>query len=483
MCEIHFLVEFSGFLRYYFIMVNIRLEGNFVENRYAVILAAGQGTRMKSKLYKVLHPILDRPMIQYVIEALKPTNVEQLVTVVGHGADEVKKAIHDEVDFVMQEEQLGTAHAVMQAEALLENKRGTTIVVCGDTPLITAETYQAIFDYHEEKGAKATILTTKVANPVGYGRIIRDETGHVEKIVEQKDANEAEQRINEINTGTYCFDNEALFAALKQVSNDNAQEEYYLTDVIEIMKNAGEIVTAYVTEDEDEIIGINDRVALATASNLMKRRINEIHLRNGVTLMDIENTYIGPDVTIDSDVTIYPGTILTGETHIGASSIIGPNTEIVDCHIGNNSLIRQSVVTNSKIGSNVNIGPFAHIRPETNIGDEVRVGNFVEVKKSTIDNRSKVSHLSYIGDAILGTNVNVGCGSITVNYDGKNKHETVIEDDSFIGCNTNLIAPVTVKKGSLIAAGSTINEDVPEDALAIARTPQVNKEGYAKKFK
>lgn len=371
----------------------------------------------------------------------------------------------------------------MQAEALLENKRGTTIVVCGDTPLITAETYQAIFDYHEEKGAKATILTTKVANPVGYGRIIRDETGHVEKIVEQKDANEAEQRINEINTGTYCFDNEALFAALKQVSNDNAQEEYYLTDVIEIMKNAGEIVTAYVTEDEDEIIGINDRVALATASNLMKRRINEIHLRNGVTLMDIDNTYIGPDVTIDSDVTIYPGTVLTGETHIGASSIIGPNTEIVDCHIGNNSLIRQSVVTNSKIGSNVNIGPFAHIRPETNIGDEVRVGNFVEVKKSTIDNRSKVSHLSYIGDATLGTNVNVGCGSITVNYDGKNKHETVIEDDSFIGCNTNLIAPVTVKKGSLIAAGSTINEDVPEDALAIARTPQVNKEGYAKKFK
>lgn len=464
-------------------MVMIGLEGNFVKNRYAVILAAGQGTRMKSKLYKVLHPILGRPMIQYVVDALKDTKVADLVTVVGHGAEEVKKTIDDESNFVLQEEQLGTAHAVMQAEQLLQNKSGTTIVVCGDTPLITTETYSQLFEYHEENNAKATILTTKVTDPTGYGRVIRDEAAMVERIVEQKDATQEELKVNEINTGTYCFDNEALFSALKQVSNDNAQEEYYLTDVIEILKEAGEAVTAYVTEDEEEIIGINDRVALAEASNIMKNRINEKHLRNGVSIIDPNNTYIGPLVTMEQDVIVKPGTTILGKTHVAEDAIIGPNSEVVNCTVGKASIVRQSTIYDSTVGEHVDVGPFAHLRPESVIGNEVRIGNFVEVKKSTIAENTKVPHLSYLGDATLGQNINIGCGTITVNYDGKEKHQTIIEDDNFIGCNSNLVAPVTIKKNSLVAAGSTITKDVPANTLAVARERQTNKEGYAERLK
>lgn len=453
-----------------------------MSNRFAVILAAGQGTRMKSKLYKVLHPVCGKPMVQHVVDQITKLNIQEMVTVIGHGAEKVKSQLGDESHYVLQEEQLGTAHAVMQAQTILAGKEGVTIVVCGDTPLITAETMESLFVHHQKLSAKATILTARIEDPTGYGRIIRDEEGIVEKIVEHKDATEAERTVDEINTGTYCFDNAALFEALKNVSNENVQGEYYLPDVIEILKKQGEVVTAYQTNEFEETLGVNDRVALAEAERIMRARTNQFHMRNGVTIIDPANTYIDTDVVIGQDTIILPGTMLKGKTVIGTSSQIGPNTEIDTCEIGDETVIRQSVAHNSFIGNHVNIGPFAHIRPESTISDEVKIGNFVEIKKAAFGKGSKASHLSYIGDAEVGSNVNIGCGSITVNYDGKNKYLTKIEDDVFIGCNSNLVAPVTVGKGAYVAAGSTITKNVPGKALSIARAQQVNKENYVDKL-
>lgn len=453
-----------------------------MSNRYAIILAAGQGTRMKSKLYKVLHPVCGKPMVQHVIDQVKSLNINEIVTIVGHGAEKVKDQLGEDSQYALQAEQLGTAHAVQQAGDMLADKAGVTIVVCGDTPLIKAETMEALFKHHEETNAKATILTARAEDPTGYGRVVRNAEGFVEKIVEHKDASEQERSINEINTGTYCFDNKMLFDAIQNVSNDNVQGEYYLPDVIEILKNQGEIVSAYVTDNFAETLGVNDRVALAQAERTMKKRINEYHMRNGVSLIDPDNTYIGPDVQVGQDTIIFPGTMLSGNTVIGSECQIGPNTEISNCEIGNNTVIRQSAAFDSKIGSEVNIGPFAHIRPESDIQDEVKIGNFVEIKKAVFGKGSKASHLSYIGDAEVGADVNIGCGSITVNYDGKNKFLTKIEDGVFIGCNSNLVAPVTIGKGAYVAAGSTITEDVPGEALALARARQVNKEDYVGKM-
>ncbi|WP_026693221.1 bifunctional UDP-N-acetylglucosamine diphosphorylase/glucosamine-1-phosphate N-acetyltransferase GlmU [Peribacillus kribbensis] len=454
-----------------------------MNNRYAVILAAGQGTRMKSKLYKVLHPVCGKPMVEHVLDEISKLEIKETVTIIGHGAELVKSHLGERTGYALQAEQLGTAHAVMQAEELLAGKEGTTLVICGDTPLIKSETMDLLIKQHEENHAKATILTAYTDSPAGYGRIIRNEEGFVEKIVEHKDASEEERLVKEINTGTYCFDNKALFEALKNVSNENVQGEYYLPDVIEILKKNGEIVTAYQTDDFSETLGVNDRVALAQAEASMKVRINEAHMRNGVTIIDPANTYISPDVVIGQDTILYPGTILSGKTEIGSDCTIGPNTEMKDCSVGNNTVIRQSVAHDSSIGSDVNIGPFAHIRPLSTIHDEVKIGNFVEIKKADFGKGSKASHLSYIGDAEVGSDVNIGCGSITVNYDGKNKFLTKIEDGVFVGCNSNLVAPVTVGKGAYIAAGSTITENVPGQALSIARARQVNKENYVQKLK
>ncbi|PLR93305.1 bifunctional UDP-N-acetylglucosamine diphosphorylase/glucosamine-1-phosphate N-acetyltransferase GlmU [Bacillus sp. T33-2] len=453
-----------------------------MSNRYAIILAAGQGTRMKSKLYKVLHPVCGKPMVQHVVDQVQSLNINEIVAIVGHGAEAVKARLGENIKYALQPEQLGTAHAVLQSRDMLQGKEGVTLVVCGDTPLIKAETMEQLISHHEETNAKATILTAIAENPAGYGRIIRNESGFVEKIVEHKDATEEERTIPEINTGTYCFDNKALFEAIQQVSNDNVQGEYYLPDVIEILKNQGEAVSAYVTDSFEETLGVNDRVALAEAERIMRKRINELHMRNGVTLIDPDNTYLGADVTIGQDTVILPGTTITDGAVIGTECIIGPNSEISHCEIGDNTVIRQSAAFDSKIGSHVNIGPFAHIRPDSHIGDDVKIGNFVEIKKAVIGNGSKASHLSYIGDAEVGEDVNIGCGSITVNYDGKNKYLTKIEDGVFIGCNSNLVAPVTIGKGAYVAAGSTITEDVPGDALSIARARQVNKENYVEQL-
>lgn len=451
-------------------------------NRYAVILAAGQGTRMKSKLYKVLHPVCGKPMVQHVVDHVSALNFEKIVTVVGHGAETVKSHLGEKSEYALQAEQLGTAHAVMQAAPMLQDKKGVTLVICGDTPLITPETMQELLDLHENTGAKATILTAYAEDPTGYGRIIRNSEGHVGKIVEHKDANEEERKVTEINTGTYCFDNEALFTALNNVSNDNVQGEYYLPDVIEILKEQGDIVSAYQTLDFDETLGVNDRVALSQAEKTMKKRINKKHMINGVSIIDPDNTYISADAEIGRDTVINPGTVILGAAKIGEDCIIGPNSEIKDCEIGDRTTIRQSVAHVSAIGNDVNIGPFAHVRPDSKIGNEVKLGNFVEVKKATFGNGSKASHLSYIGDAEVGADVNLGCGSITVNYDGKNKYLTKIEDGVFVGCNSNLVAPVTIGKNAYVAAGSTITEDVPGEALSIARARQVNKENYVNKL-
>lgn len=449
-----------------------------MSNRFAVILAAGKGTRMKSKLYKVLHPVCGKPMVQHVVDQVTQLGLQKLVTVVGHGAEMVQEQLGNVSEFALQAEQLGTAHAVDQAASVLANEEGTTLVICGDTPLITAETMEALLQQHKEAGAMATVLTAYIEEPAGYGRIVRNENGHVEKIVEHKDANEKELAIKEINTGTYCFDNKALFASLSKVSNDNVQGEYYLPDVIEILKNEGHIVSAYQTEHFDETLGVNDRVALSQAEIIMTNRINRKNMVNGVTIIDPSNTYISADAIIGSDTVLHPGTIIEGNTVIGSDCEIGPHTVIRDSEIGDRTTIRQSTVHDSKLGTEVSVGPFAHIRPDSVIGDEVRVGNFVEIKKTVFGNRSKASHLSYIGDAQVGEDVNLGCGSITVNYDGKNKFKTVIGNGVFIGCNSNLVAPVTVEDGAYVAAGSTITENVPSKALSVARARQVNKEDY-----
>ncbi|YCI77182.1 bifunctional UDP-N-acetylglucosamine diphosphorylase/glucosamine-1-phosphate N-acetyltransferase GlmU [Bacillus sp. R1-10] len=454
-----------------------------MSNRYAIILAAGQGTRMKSKLYKVLHPVCGKPMVQHVIDQVNQLQIEDIVTVIGHGAEKVQEQLGDSCKYALQEQQLGTAHAVMQAESVLSAKSGTTLVICGDTPLIKAETMKELIALHEQSQAKATILTAYADNPAGYGRVLRGEGGLVEKIVEHKDASEEERYVKEINTGTYCFDNQALFSALQKVSNENVQGEYYLPDVIEILKEEGEVVTAFQSSEFEETLGVNDRVALSQAEQILRKRINEKHMRNGVTIIDPLTTFIEADVQIGQDTVINPGSFIKGKSIIGQDCLIGPNTEISNCEIGDGTEVLQSVVHESSIGSFVKIGPFAHVRPQSDIKDSVKIGNFVEIKKTVFGKGSKASHLSYIGDAEIGENVNIGCGSITVNYDGKNKYLTKIEDNVFIGCNSNLVAPVTVGEGAYVAAGSTITQDVPQQALSVARARQVNKEDYVKNLK
>lgn len=450
-------------------------------NMMAVILAAGEGKRMKSKNSKVVHPVCGKPVVAWVCEAVQKSGVQEIVVVVGHRAEQVMDCLGEGVQFALQEQQLGTGHAVIQAEKYLKGRDGVVLVLNGDTPLITERTIARTVEAHEKSGNSATVITADLEDPTGYGRIIRDGAGDVIKIVEHKDADEAELAIREINSGMYCFTIGHLMEALTELGNNNSQGEYYLTDTLEILLSKGLKVGAVKVGDRDEILGINDRVQLHEASAIMQRRINTGHMKEGVTILDAEATYISGDAVIGRDAVIYPGTIIEGRTTIGEDAIIGPGARIVDSHIGRGSEVLHSVVLSSTVDEDSHVGPYAYLRPGSKIGKDVKIGDFVEVKNSQIGDGTKVSHLTYVGDAQVGKNVNLGCGVVFVNYDGVKKNRTIVGDNAFIGCNVNLISPVEVKENAYIAAGSTITEEVPENALAIARSRQVVKEGWVKK--
>lgn len=417
---------------------------------YAVVLAAGKGTRMKSEKPKVVHEVLYKPMINHVVDELKALGVDETIVVVGHGAQQVE-AIVDDVTFVYQNEQLGTGHAVLQAKDKLADKEGITLVLCGDAPLVRKETLQGIIDYHQQNHNQATVMSADCDTSTHYGRIIKDNE-QVKGIVEFKDLLESQMDITEMNTGEYCFDNQALFDALSKVTNQNAQNEYYLTDVIGIMNEQGLKVDAFKIDDFNEVGGINDRVALAEATQILRDRINKEHLLNGVNIVDPANTYIGRDVVIGIDTTIEPGCIIKGKTVIGNNCHIGPYCEFTNMEIKDDVVIKFSVLSDSIIENGVDIGPYARLRTNCHIMEHAHLGNFVEMKKALFGAGSKASHLTYVGDAEVGKDVNFGCGTITSNYDGKNKSLTKIEDNVFIGCNTNLVAPVTVRKNANIAS-------------------------------
>lgn len=446
-------------------------------DKCVVILAAGQGTRIKSKFPKVTHKVCGKEMVNHVIDAMKKADLNDINVVIGKGAELVKEVTASRnVSYSVQNEQLGTGHAVKCAKDFLKGKQGVVAIFTGDAPLITSETVKNLMKEHIDSKNAGTVLTAVIDDPTGYGRIIRKD-GEVEKIVEQKDCNEEEKLVKEINSGVFCFDIESLLDALDKIKNNNSQGEYYLTDVIEILKSENKKVGAFVTNFE-ETVGANSRVQLAEAEKIMRHRINTEHMTNGVTIINPDNTYIGADVEIGQDTVIYPGTILEGNTKIGEDCIIYENCRIKNGIVGNKTTIESSVIIDSSVGSNTTVGPFAYIRPESSIGDDVKIGDFVEVKKSSIGNGTKVAHLTYIGDAKVGEHCNFGCGTVVVNYDGKKKHQTIIGNHSFIGCNTNLVSPVEVKDNTYIAAGSTITEEVPEYSLAIARARQVNKKDW-----
>lgn len=446
----------------------------------ALVLAAGKGTRMKSKLPKVLHKVGGKAMVEQVLFSVEAIGVDRKVVIVGFGADKVKEYLTDTVEYVLQEEQNGTGHAVQIAKSVIGEKPTTILLLCGDTPLIRTSTLQSLLKTHKETGAKATVLTAAMPNPFGYGRIIRDELGQVNRIVEQKDGTAKELASNEVNTGIYAFESDALWPALAQINSNNAQGELYITDVIGILVKAGEIVSAHMVTDHSETLGINSRAQLAEGEAILRLRKNKELMDQGVTIIDPQNTYVEPTVIVGTDTILYPGTVLEGNTIIGSNCQIGPHTRLSNVIVGDDNNIHFTYGHDCTIESGVDIGPYVHLRPNTKIGNNVKIGNFVEVKNSVIGDGTKFPHLSYIGDSDVGSGVNVGCGTITVNYNGRDKNRTIIKDRAFIGCNSNLVAPVTIGEEGYVGAGSTITKDVPSRALAVGRSRQIVKENWVK---
>lgn len=434
----------------------------------AVILAAGKGVRMRSNLPKVAHRVAGRAMIAHLVKTVQAAGIEQLIVVVGHGREHVEEILAGEnVTFVVQEEQLGTGHALMQAK---DAARGESLLVlAGDTPLLKPQTLAGLIAMHEQTKAQATVLTTRVKEPRGYGRMLRGEQGEFLRIVEEKDASLEEKAIDEINSGIYCFNRELVFKALSGIGTQNAQGEYYLTEALEVIKRDNNKVGICLSDVEEEIYGVNDRVQLAQVEGIMRRRINQDLMAQGVAMIDPASTFVDADVKIGPDTVIFPFTIIEGQCSIGSFCEIGPSTRISNSTIGDRVTIESSRINQACIGNRCTIGPFAYLRPETVLRDNVKVGDFVEIKKSVIGDGSKVPHLSYVGDAQIGKGVNVGAGTITCNYDGVNKYPTILEDGVFIGSNTNLIAPIRVGKNASTGAGSSLSRDVPADILAVER--------------
>lgn len=418
------------------------------EEVVALVLAAGKGTRMKSDKSKLVHKIYGKELVKRVVETAQKAGVDDIITVVGYKREQVQLVLGDSVNYAYQEEMLGTGHAVMQAESYLKDKHGKIVVLNGDVPILRPETLKELIDKSIKNKEYATILTAIYNNPTGYGRIIRDIGGNIKEIIEEKDLAEDQKSIQEINAGIYCFDIQELLKALKEIKPNNAQNEYYLTDVVRIMNEKGLKTGAVIVEDNTEILGVNDKLQLELLTKVLKLRINQYHMRNGVTIEDIDNTYIYDDVEIGTDTVIHPNTTIKNDVEIGKDCELGPN---------------------------------AYIREGCRLADRVKIGSFVEIKKAIIGEGAKVPHLSYMGDCEIGAKTNVGCGTITCNYDGFNKSKTIIGEHCFIGSNVNLVAPVKLGKNSFVAAGSTITNDVPDNSLAIARERQTNKDGWNKK--
>lgn len=447
-----------------------------MENKFtAVILAAGMGTRMKSDLAKPVHKACGKELINWVVDATKEAGAEKIVTVVGHGKEQVIKASREGIVFAEQTSMPGTGGAVYSA--LDEIDGGYVVILCGDTPIIRQETIQAAVEETKNGGFDALVITAEADNPYGYGRIVK-ENGLVKRIVEEKNCSDEEKTIKEINSGMYVFNSEALKDSVKKIKKNEVSGEYYFTDTVEILVSEGKKIGSYKISDFDEIMGVNDRVALSLAEKILRKRINESLMYGGVTIIDPERTYISDSVKIGKDTVVMPGTVLEGETVIGDACVIGPDTMLKDANIGNGTEVIKTVGNNCTVGENTHVGPFAYLRPDTKVGDGCRIGDFVEIKNSNIGNGTKVSHLTYVGDSDVGERVNFGCGTVTVNYDGAKKYRTKIGNDVFVGCNSNLVAPVTLSDGAYTAAGSTITDDVPEHTLAIARARQVLKTGW-----
>ncbi|MGN0072955.1 MAG: bifunctional UDP-N-acetylglucosamine diphosphorylase/glucosamine-1-phosphate N-acetyltransferase GlmU [Coriobacteriales bacterium] len=445
----------------------------------ALILAAGAGTRMKSSKPKVLHELLGKPLVRWVVNAARAAGCAAVHAVIGNGREQVEPVLED-CTISYQLELLGTGHTVMCAADKLEGFDGTLVVLCGDSPLIRPETISALIAYHEQQGAACTVLTMRPANPHGYGRIVRAGDGGVTAIVEQKDCTPQQAAITECNSGVYCFSTPQLLARLGRLTTNNAQGEYYLTDILGLMVGDGLKVAGYVVEDDAECMGVNSRSQLAQATAAMQRRINEHWMAQGVTMLDPSQVWIGPDVQLGRDCELLPQTMLWGSTQVGEDCVLGPNTRLTDCLVADGCVLEETVAVRAKLDEGVTCGPRAYLREGTHMGPRSKAGTCVEIKKSHIGAGSKVPHLSYIGDCDMGPGVNIGAGSITCNYDGAAKHKTTIGANAFIGSDTMMVAPVTIGDDTLVAAGSVITQDVPSGALALGRARQVNKEGYRK---